>query len=219
MELKLLSTNKLLFNVKEKDFASKMIKRSAVFDFKDEKILIYIVLVYDLNSEIRRNIKEYLRRKTEAGEAAGFKRDEKTGFFEKKIEDMMVGENDQFNKAVIQYTSWMYERDFKHLVVLEFNYHKLAIESMQKWDSKSNTLMMDMKNEMQIIEDKLFGGEEVMNMRRALYEGTDRTRLRLRKENEIDEFELNGLVDWSPYGDYKPELIKFGGDHIPDKYF
>ena len=215
MELKLLSTNKLLFNVKEKGFAKKMIERSPVFDFNDDKILIYIVLVYDLNSEIRRNIKEYLRRKTEAGEAAGFLRDEKTGFFEKRIEDMMVGENDQFNKAVVQYTSWMFERNYKHLVVLEFNYHKLAIESMKKWDSKSNTLIMDMKNEMDVIEKGLFGGEEVMNMRRALYEGTDRTRLRLRKENEIDEFELNGLTDWSPYGDYKPYKLTFVGDVIP----
>jgi hypothetical protein len=213
MELKQLNFSKTLFNPLIKGFDDEMIKRSKVFDMGDPRILTYIILVYDLQSEYRRNIKEYLRRKTEAGMSAGFKM--KDGIFDRKIEDMMVGESEQFNKAVIEYVSWMHERNYKHLVVLEFNYHKLAIESMKTWDKKRMDLMTEMKDEMEKIELVLFGGEEVQNMRLALYAGTERTKLRIRKEDELEEFELNGLRDWSPYGDYIPQKLKFVGDYIP----
>jgi hypothetical protein len=215
MNLDKITVKGLLFNPKEKDFDKSMIKRSEVFNFKDERINAYIILAYDLQSEFRRNISEYLRRKTEVGDIVGFKRI--NGYFEKKIEDMLVGQNEQFNKAVVQYVSWMFDREYKHLVVLEFNYVKLALRSFTEWDTKINELMTDMKKEMEVIETKLFGGEEVTNMRKALYSGTERTRLRIRVEDVLDEFKINGLEDWSPYGDYKPEPIKFVGDKIPKK--
>jgi hypothetical protein len=213
MDLSNVTVTKLLFNPKEKGFEKKMISRSKVFDFGDVRINAYIILVYDINSEFRKNIREYLRRKTEVGILVGFKFEK--GVFEKKVEDMLVGENDQFNKAMIEYVSYLYERDYKHLVILEFNYHKLSIESLKVWDAKVKALMGDMKDEMEYIEKKLFGGEETMNARRSLYEGTERTRLRIRKEDEIEEFELNGLSEWNPYGDYTPEKLKFVGDKIP----
>jgi len=227
MDLKNLDTSKFRFDPKKPSFEEDLIKESKVFDLSlkgvnRKKALIYIVLMWDINSEIVRSGKEYVVRKYEAGTAAGFNLhevDSSTGkrlVFSKTAEDLFIGENDRFNKAVIQYVSLMHSPEYTRLVVVTHHYNKMASESLKSMSDKDNTFMRNMLDDINTLEQKLFGGEEVFNVKKALYEGTGRTLVKLRPEDEVDEFAINGLRFWSPYSDYMPEPLHFVGDKVPE---
>ena len=68
MQLKDIDTRKFLINPKQKGFESMMLALSPVFHFKIDKVsrkkaLTYLTLMYDKNSEIRRDVGEYAQRK------------------------------------------------------------------------------------------------------------------------------------------------------------
>lgn len=219
MELKHINTKSFLFDPKSEDFEERMLSRSSIFDLKKhrKKYLTYIALMYDIQSELRRNNKDYNNRKFEAGKIAGFELE--NGRFNKDVEDTLLGEDDNFNKAVIQMVYYSFNNDYKLLFILEEQYNKAMSEYSSKivdFDEKSRKLLTTMKEQIEEIENKIFGGTETINLRKALYSGIDATRSRLpRVENVLIEFEENGLIDYSPYPGYFPEKLKFVGDTLP----
>jgi hypothetical protein len=221
MELKNINTKNFLFDPKDDNFEQKMIERSSVFDLKKDrkKWLTYITLVYDLQSEIRRNQRDYTQRKIDAAKISGFelvKDGERKNRFTVYAENTLVGENDDFNRAVIQLIYYMFNNDYKMLFILEEQYNNAMSNYSSKlveFDEKTRKLLTTMKEQIEEIESKLFGGVEVINMRKALYAGIDGARERMpRKEVEIEEYEKNGLIDYSPYPGYTPNKIVFAGD-------
>lgn len=220
MKLESVDTKKFLEDPKKEDFERRMANRSPVFKLKIDKVntkkaLTYITLVYDKDSYFRKDIKEYYNRKKEAAICAGFKFDNS---FHPVVEKVLLGENESFNKAVVQYVSLMYDNDYKQLVVLEYNFNKLMFTAYTSWDDKVNKLIEDMRKKIEYLENKIFGGNETINARKALYEGTEQTRLKLRPEDVVDEYVIDGLMDWSPYGkSYKPEPLHFIGELPPQK--
>jgi len=229
MLLKDIDTSKFLVNPKNPEFKQEMIKLSNVFDFSwggpnrlkavsHTKALTYIALVYDKNSYFRKDIKKYLQRKYMAGEVAGFVIKEDGTFKEGAVENALIGENEYFNKAVIQYAVLQYDIEYAKLVVYELNLHKLLLEAMNAWDKKGDAQKQieTLSSEIAALELKIFGGEETLTARKALYEGTARTRVKLRPEDVQKTSKIRALQDWSPYGkDYIPEMIKFVGDKTP----
>lgn len=218
MDLKSVNTSKFLCDPKSKTFYKDMVAKSTVFDLGDERVLTYITLVYDTASEVRRNYKEYILRKIQAAETAGFSRDKGTNRFDKQVEDMLLGEISDVNRAIVQYVYFMFSNDYKLLYVLEEKFNEATDQHStlkSGFTSKDQKLLTDMKDQIEELEAKIFGGAEVINLRKALYEGTDNARVRIRKENEMDQFEKDGLDSWSPYPNYRPEKLKFVGDVIP----
>lgn len=224
MNLKDINTSRFLADPNKDDFVDRMTEMSPVFNFNisrvnHKKALTYIALMYDKESYFRKDIKRYLERKYKSGIAAGFSVDDDGTFHEKAVEKMLLGGFDDFNKAVVQYAVLQYDLDYARLVVFELNLHKFLLKAMTKMDEKGDLKkQMDaLTKDINDIEKRIFGGDETINMRKALYEGTSQTRLRLRPEDALDEFKVTGLADWSPYGKgYKPEGIKFVGDTIPE---
>jgi len=222
MNLSNIDTSKFLADPKSETFEKDLIKRSKVFNIKvkgveRKQVLTYLVVMYDFYTELRRNIKEYIERKITAAEIAEFPTTENNRFTS-EIEDLLIGKNAQFNKAVIEYVSYMYDRDFLHLIVVEDQFKEFTTGMyFQKECGKDfNKVINDLKQNMEVIEDKLFGGKETINLLKALYEGTATVKLKVRIEDVNDEFQKNGLKDFSPYGNYVPEDLKFVGDEIPE---
>jgi hypothetical protein len=218
MELKNINTSKFIFDPKAEDFEQSMIAKSEIFNLKKsrKKYLTYITLLYDPQSELRRNNKDYYNRKFECGKLAGFEL--KEGSFDKEVESTFMGDNDSFNRAVVQYIYYSFNNDYKLLFILEEQYNNAMRDyfKISEFDEKSRKLLTTMKDQIEELETKIFGGTETINTRKALYAGLDSTRERLpRKENELIEFEENGLVDYSPHPGYFPEKLKFIGDKIP----
>ena len=222
MDLSNIVTLKLLFDPKKEGFEQEMIDRSPVFDIKSidrRKALTYIILAFDINSEVRRNQRELLQRKSIAAQIAGFKTT--NNFFDEDAEDMIVGENDEVNKAIVEYVYLMFNNDYKLLYVLEERYnetmalYKTTARAFSEGDRKHLT---NMKEQIEEIESVLFGGTEVLNVRKALYEGIDGARLRIRAEDRVENKKLDPTLDiFNPFPGYKTPKLRFAGDKIPDK--
>ena len=209
-----------MFDPKKENFEETMVKRSSIFDFNKDrkKWLTYLTVVYDINSEIRRNHSEYMQRKAIGAEIAGFTMKENR--YPKYVEERLLGNDMDFNRAICEICYFMFNNDYKLLELLVEKYDLAIIEqrtSIKTLTDKDRKNLQGMKSDIEELEGKIFGGEETLNLRRALYEGVDNLKDRLpRKEVEMDEFEKNGLELWSPFKNYKPDKLKFVGDKIPE---
>lgn len=220
MNLKDINTSKFLFDPKDPEFENKMVERNSVFDFPKNRRewLTYIVVMYDIKSELRVNIKDLMQRKLEAGMLAGFKL--KHGEFEQQVELGLLGKNEEINKAIVQYIYYMFSNDYKYLFILEENFYRAIQEQSNRLKviNKAELAAIDhMKEKIEEIEYKLFEGEETISLRKILYMGIENARDRLpRKEEEMKEYQKNGLVNYEPFPNYKPDPLKFVGDEIPE---
>jgi hypothetical protein len=225
MRLEDIDTSTLFVDPKSPNFLERMKSISPAFDFtidkvNTKKLLTYIVLMYDKNSWLRKNEKKYTKRKFEAGEAAGFKLHEdelSNRFFHETVEDVIVGQDYKFNKAVIEYVSLMFDKEYTRIIVLDHNYNKKSEESLKSYDNKKHELLSNIIDELNTLEEYVFGGKEVVNMRKALYEKVHIDRIAwLRPEGIVDKFKKDGLEGLSPYPEgYKPDELTFAGDSIP----
>ncbi|MBN1683739.1 hypothetical protein JW865_09340 [Candidatus Bathyarchaeota archaeon] len=218
MELRHITTSKFIFNPKKPEFEQQMIDRSNVFDLKWRRKdwLTYITIVYDLNSELRRNTREYIQRKVDGAKIAGFEM--KNGSFDKRVENILLGENEEFNRAVVEYVYYNFNNDYKLLYILEESYNKAIRDQgskLQVLGDKDRKNLTETKIQIEGLEQVLFGGVETINMKKALYEGTEAARTRLRREDEMKMFEENGLDPWNPFPGYKVEKLECVGDKIP----
>lgn len=223
MTLDQIDTSKFLVDPKSKDFVKSMHELSDVFDFKlykanQKKFLVYLTLVYDKESYFRKDVKNFIQRKYEAAVCADLRLNE-DGHFAREVEDVIVGQNSEFNRAIVQYVSMQFNLEYAKIVVYEFNLYKKIQESFSKFDDKGlmKNLIDDLSNDISELEKKVFGGEEVTNVRKALYEGTNKSRLNLRPEEMLEEYAINKLRHLSPWGNYDLDQIQvnFVGDEIP----
>lgn len=218
MNLSQITTTKFIFDPKDKDFERKMIERSDIFDLKwrRKEWLTYIALCFDLNSELRRNIREDNQRKIKSAIAAGFSMDNNK--FDKRVEDTLIGLDEDFNRAVIEYIYYNFSNDYKLLYVLKESYD-YAIREQGKGLSiisdKERKNLTETKNQIEQLEKVLFGGNETINLKRNLYEGLENSGLRIRREDEMKEWEKNGLDPCNPFPGYKVDKLKFVGDKVP----
>ena len=222
MDLSKINTKKFLFDPKDPDFEKKMIDRSPVFQLprNRKKWLTYITLVYDMNSEIRRNQPHYIERKSTAATIVGFEKNKDSGRFEPIVEAALLSKDETLNKAVVQFVYYCFNNNYKLLYVLSERYDDaIRAQSMPgvSFGEADRKHLTAMQADIEALEEKIFGGAETMDMKKSLYEGIDNARERLpRKEEEIEQYEKNGLELYNPYKGYKPGKIKFVGDKIPE---
>jgi hypothetical protein len=224
MTIENIDTSKFLVDPRKTSFIKTLIKSSIVFDIEIKgvsqiKALTYLILMYDKESYFRKEIKNFLQRKYEAGITSGFALDGEDHFI-KEAEDMMLGGNESFNRAVTQYVSMQHSLEYAKLVVYEINFYKLIKDSFSSFDKKGDTkkLIDSISAEINELEEVLFGGKEAINMRRALYEGTARSRLNLRPEDIHEEYAINKLRHLSPWGNHDLSTateVNFVGDEVP----
>lgn len=221
MRLENIHTKNFLADPKSVDFEKELISRSSIFDLKKnkKKWLTYIALVYDVQSELRRNNRDSINRKFEGAKLAGFELND-DGHFSKDIEDILLGKDDHFNQAVNQFVYYQFNNDYKLLYVLEEKYDiqiKEQAMSLKPITAKDRENLTETKNQIEELIDKIFGGTETINMLKALYQGLDNVRDRIpRLEVAVDEYEKNGLDPYCPFPNkYRPNKLKFVGDSIP----
>jgi len=222
MKLTDLNTSEFIFDPQGKDFEGKMEEISA-FQFKvdkvnKKKILTYLTLMYDKNSELRKTEKEYGRRKKVAAIMAGWNLHEDGRFF-KGVEGILLGENKNFNRAVMEYLFMSMNVVFVSFALHQHLLYKVGFKILTGSDvARDRNDLKNIKEALQADEEILLGGGEVLSMREAIYErGKEYMEERYQQEDVVDRFQKDGLDGWSPYGDYKPEGVKFAGEQIPEK--
>jgi hypothetical protein len=187
------------------------------FGVKKQQAVCYLILFYDLNTPLRIRYPELISRKTECAKLSDFKINS-DGTFQKKYEDLMVGENDNFNNAVSAYIRGFGSAEYISLNmywnIFASEYKNAAKISTSKDYKDTIANIKQLQNEITRLTDIIFGGHEVVNMRMALYKGIEKERVKLRPEDIakiIDNKEKVKEVLGDQYDGYIPEEPKFIG--------
>ena len=152
------------------------------FDVPDkQKVINYLILLYDLaSSEVKNHSDRLYERKKFSALKAGFKLN-KEGHFENWVEDILVGENDSFNDAMIRFVRFFALPDLPaHTAYNEMIDHEFTSAAKEK-DSKIIKIIMinidELRGKIESLERKIFTGEETENVRKALYRLMEKQRL------------------------------------------
>jgi hypothetical protein len=220
MNLKDLNTSNFFIDPKSYGFMNKL-EEIDEFKFDPPKgvnktyLCIYITIMCDPQSDIRKTYAHYGTRKREAALCSGFKLNS-NGRFSQTLEDIFIGYNKNFNKAFIKYLSFTFNPEFVRLNIFQ----RLLYASLLKVDEGDQQAIKtaDLLTEKLKIEEKqIFDGEESLNMRKALYQESFSKELGIKPEDIA--FELakgNNLNEFSKYGiKYEIEEMKFLGDEEP----
>ena len=191
-----------------------------------KKIFAWIVCVYDIHSPLRLRIGNYYEKKRVCAETVGWSRDD-VGHFGKEVERYLLGLDGVVNLLIADYLASMNLPQFTQLVAyLEMQY-KLTQDILKGKIESSTAKTMDViTNDIIRLTRIVYGSgevDEVMEARKALYAVAEKERMKLNIENIIQFINEKGELpkDFSPYGDYIPENLKFisdegEGDNIGD---
>lgn len=172
------------------------------------KVIQYVILVYDFSSELRKEIRDHVQRKSVAAKIVGYKISEITGKFETLVEEFLAGENEEVNEMVVRYVSLFGKPEYVQLTTyyeLFIQENKALMNGGSREKLKALIEGMDkLTDKITELEEKLFGGKESIDFRQHLYASVEKKRLGIRAE-EIAEDLANGktpLGGYNPYGDY-----------------
>ena len=166
----------------------------------DDKVLKYIIFLYDINSEYRRLYPEYVVRKKETAIKAGFKLNKKSEF-DADDEAVILGENADVNLLIMKFLKLFNNPDY----ILYVSFWELLggeiVNSIKETDPKIKKVIGDnigkFGSAISRLEENIFGGKEILSMRNALYATLINERL-LRPEEiarQTAEKTLNLKVD------------------------
>ena len=229
MTLKDITTDKTLFDVHSPNLVKEM---SAVLPALSEfsspisiiDICRYIILMYDVNSPMLREVRTYYERKARIAEMLEFPTSK--GQWIPAVEEILIGRNEKFNDLVATYISNLGLPQYMQLVAYqEIQRQKMMEVFMGRISDKSDQILERVTTAISIITRQLFGSgeeDEITVARKALYQRAqiDKSRLIPKPEDIVKLIEADGDLpeDFSPYGEgYKVEKSRFLGDTDPEK--
>lgn len=227
MTLKDITTDKTLFDVHSPSLVEEMSSILPGLSEFDSPIPIidicrYIILMYDVNSPMLREVRTYYERKARTAEMLQFPTAK--GQWIPAVEEMLIGRNAKFNDLVATYISNLGLPQYMQLVAYqEIQRQKMMEVFMGRISDKSDQILERVTTAISIITRQLFGSgedDEITVARKALYQRAqiDKSRLIPRPEEIVHILETDGELpeDFNPYGeDYKIKQSEFIGDVDP----
>ena len=113
----------------------------------NNKLMIYVVLMYDKSSPYRKKYPDILRRKVEVAHDVGFETMD-DGNFDSPIEDFLRGRNVIVNKKIVQYERLHSSYKYSYQVSIEASYSNLMLE-IQGGETKSIVEARKLKDELE----------------------------------------------------------------------
>jgi hypothetical protein len=224
MKLPEIITDKTRYDVHKRDLILQMGEDITAFsEYKGKlppkKLFQYIVLMYDPDSPMRREVGHYQQRKGACADLVEFKK-EKDGRFIKEVDEMLVGTDEKVNKLIAAYISHLAIPEYTELIVL------LEIQRIKAFEAfggsvndSTHKTMAAVTESIGRITKHLFGSgefDEIKAARRALYEQANIDKPP-RPEDVVDLIDGEGLPeDFNPYPDYEVEDGHFLGDEEPE---
>ena len=95
----------------------------------NNKLMQYILCMYDKNSPYRKKYSDVLKRKVEIAHDVEFK-DVGGGNFESPVEDMLKGKNRVVNRKIVEYVRLHRNYKYAFLVSIEASYFTLMVDIM-----------------------------------------------------------------------------------------
>ena len=143
-----------------------------------KQILRYIILQYDKNTPLRYYYPNYYKRKMNAAVMAGFPRNAKTGRFSESVKDILIGNNDGVNRAIVRYVMQFFDNDYLMLVLWNEILGSRAADLMKTKNDKNLSqthikAIKDIRTEIDTLTQKVFGGKENKNLEEELYKALE----------------------------------------------
>jgi len=198
--------SRFLYKPFDKKTVDTLEKQYPEFRFKvpdKQKAIDYLLLMYDIASgEVKTYSDRLYERKKYAATKAGFTLNKK-GEFDEWIEDIIIGENEQFNDAVVRFVRMFGLPDLPTLVAYnEMIDHEFSSSAKVKDHAMIKTIIQNiegLRTKIEQLERKIFSGEETENVRKSLYRLMEKQRLGLRPEEKAVEIAENRVNVDDPY--------------------
>jgi hypothetical protein len=198
--------SKLLYNPKDPEAIKRLMHNFEEFNadirplMERECLIEYIILMYDIASDFRHLYTDYWVRKRQCAIAAGFKTTE-TGHFYGDTENMLIGKNNAANDMIVRYLTLFNRPDYlRYISFWEILYAEIkrslgaaSKESKEIKDTLAN--INKLSQDINELEQILFGGSESSGLRNSLYKMMERDKLMLRPEYMAEKIRNKDVDD------------------------
>jgi len=148
-----------------------------------KKLIRFIILQYDLNTPLRLEYNDYFKRKANAALLAGFKRNKQSGKFKESVADAMVGKNDAVNGMIIRYLMNFYNEDYLQLILYWEYLGQLGRNMLNDLSPQKINVIDNMRKAISSLTEKIFGGDESVELKQSLYRALDMEKNNLHPDN------------------------------------
>jgi len=224
-------TTYLRFNPNSPQFLNKITKDIPAFgeynsDFARKpagkvRLFAWIVIMYDINTPLRREIKDLYKRKVYAGNLCGISPNAISGKYRECFEDIFVGKDKDVNDLIVKFISSFSSPEYTQLMAHAAIQYSMLQKIVANKADKNVTFMFDAATDkMRDLEHVLYGSgerDEVYEARRALYKQVAYDLSDMRPEAVAKTIVDEGSLphEWSPYEEgYEPDEIRFVGDDL-----
>jgi len=196
-----------------------------VYNISISAIIKYVILMYDSESPLWREVRSLPLRKAVAMEMAGIKKD-KNGKFSKEAEEIFEGNNREVNSMIVKYITMQNTPVWSNLVAYE-NIYYMELAKIQSGSYGKTTETIKALDQLSTfitqLTNKLIGGSgEATPILDAIYkESTKELDVTVEKISNYIMENGNVPTDWSPYNEdndteskeYNIDKFKFIGDN------
>lgn len=146
-----------------------------------DKVIRYIVYMYDRNTPFRRKFPDILKRKVEAAREAGFKVNQE-GFFDEEVETFLRCKNDKVNDMTVAYAR--IHRNFKYsfFITMEESFYGL-MRSVIGGELKDISEMKKVQKELDETMDEFLNDDDNPFLIERFLRYIEKERLSLRPED------------------------------------
>jgi hypothetical protein len=224
-----IETTYLRFNPNDSQFLNKISKEIPAFAKYDsdfartesgrKRLYAWIVLMYDLHTPLRREVKDYYKRKVYAGSICGISPNVLSGKYRECFEKIFTGLDKDVNDLIVKFITSFHNPEYTQLVA-HVAIQESALQKIVSGGADKNTqFMFDAATEkIKSLTNMIYGSgerDEVFEARRALYKQVAYDLSDIRPESVARTMMTEGKLpnEWNPYEkDYEPNDIKFVGD-------
>ncbi|MHA1676202.1 MAG: hypothetical protein ACTSU6_03400 [Candidatus Njordarchaeales archaeon] len=170
-----------------------------------DKIITYLILLYDPDSPLRREVPDWITRRKEAMIMAGYPV-QKTGRFAEKVELVLENKNPDTLLMLMKLLRIFGSPDYTALIMYYHLFNAtLQAQAMGTFDKPSVLIkaISDTLDKIKEQEHIVFGGQETLELKKALYKDIADDQSNVKVEN-IAELLSKGddLGSFNPYGKY-----------------
>lgn len=171
----------------------KVFKKSPGADLENNKIMLYILCMYDKYSPYRTKFPNVLKRKIEIAHDVGFETIE-GGIFQEQVEIFLKGKNRIVNQKIVEFVRM--HRNFKYafLVGIENSYYNIMQEVIGG-NTKRIADLRDIQQELEATMMEMLNEDDNPYMREAVLRYIEEERLLLRPEDMAKKARENEQVN------------------------
>lgn len=187
-------------------------------DVREKCVVEWVFMMYQVGSPLL-NIQNLVARKVEAADLAGFDRD--GGDYGEGYKRIMAGEDEFWNRRIVDFCRVQNEPDFAEYVVYEEIFYRQLGLAKGNTDPQKIKGMLDnvqgVKKKMGELQKSLMFGDDTRGLIKAFLEEVSFEGVRLRREDIAHALKdgADPLGGYSPYGEYE---VIFAPDVNKERY-